>query len=149
MDKTYNLQEANSVVPLLTSIAREVEERRSELRQLRRDLRNLSSASTPEGLDSSIADLEIRLRECEAGFRESLAEVEELGGHVLRLQPLTVHLNGRTKTGKVVFCWQVGETGIHHGHRCGEEHDARRPLHLRLTNGQPSESGDGQTREAG
>lgn len=132
MEQRFTLKEANEAVPLLASIAREIEERRAELRELHRQHAALEKAQTPEGLDGAIADLEARLHEVERGLRDALTELKEFGAHVLRMTPLTVHLPGRTRNKDIVFCWQVGETQIDHGHPEGHEEDPRRPLQIRL-----------------
>lgn len=132
MEQRFTLKEANEAVPLLASIAKEIEERRSELRALHRQHAGLVRARTPEGLDAAIEDLEARLHEVERGLRDALAELQHFGAHVLRMTPLTVHLPGSTQNGDIVFCWQVGETCIEHGHPDGCEEDPRRPLQVRL-----------------
>ncbi|MBK8979250.1 MAG: DUF2203 family protein [Planctomycetes bacterium] len=130
-DARYSLEEANRLLPLLESIATEIRERRDEQRRLARLRDELESSRTPEGLDKSLAELDARLMELQLGLREALGELEALGVSILRLKPLTVHIPGRTQHGDIVYCWQVGEGRITHGHLIGEEDDPRRPLQLR------------------
>ena len=131
MESRFTLDQANELLPLLRSIATEIRERRAEQRELSRTRDGLEAARTPEGLDASLDDLEFRLRETRAGVRLAVGEIEALGGHVLRLTPLTVHIPGTTRRGDLVFCWQDGEERIGHGHPPGEEDDPRRPLRVR------------------
>ena len=42
-----------------------------------------------------------------------------------------VHIQGQSRTGPVVFCWEEGEPNVCFGHAIGEEDDARRPLKLK------------------
>ena len=71
------------------------------------------------------------MHELATGLREALLELETLGGSILRLNPLTVHLPGATRSGEIVFCWQAGEEHICHGHLPGQEDEPRRPLRVR------------------
>ena len=60
--------------------------------------------------------------------RHAMDELVHLDLSILRLNPVTVHIPGRSAGRPVVFCWQVGDTSIGHGHELGEENDPRRPL---------------------
>lgn len=129
----YSLDQANALLPLLHSIATEIQERREEQRRLARLRDDLQAALTPEGLFHSLVEIDARLRELQLGLRESLRELEALGVEIRRLNPLTVHIPGSARSGDLVFCWQLGEGRIEHGHPAGDEQAPRRPLHLRLT----------------
>jgi hypothetical protein len=135
MNATYTLAEANRLVPLLRSIAGEIVERRAEKRLLRRLREQLGTARTPEGLRTAVQAIDSRLTGLDAGISTARHEFEELGLEVLRMSPLTIHIPGRTLDGPVVFCWQIDEDEVHHGHLLGEEESARRPLQLRNQDG--------------
>ncbi|MGE0143895.1 MAG: DUF2203 family protein [Planctomycetota bacterium] len=132
----YTLAEANRLLPLLRSIAAEIEERRSERRELTRMLDELNASHTPEGLGDSVREIEALLFRNREATDAALAEFEHLGLTVLRVSPLTIHIPGRTQRGPLVFCWQFGEESIGHGHLIGEEDDPRRPLRVVPANGQ-------------
>jgi hypothetical protein len=136
MKAHFDLAGANRLLPLLRSIAAEVDERRTERRRLNRLREELESAQTPEGTAQALDAIDAQLAENAAAVRVALAEFEQLGLTVLRSAPLTIHIPGRTQRGPVVFCWQSGEEGITHGHPVGEEEDPRRPLRLRSADGE-------------
>lgn len=129
--KTYTLAEANKALPLVQAIAREVLERRRERRDALRQIRELEQATSPEGLCQSLSELDAHLYQAEEGLRNAKREYESLGLTVLRLNPVTIHFPGRTRTESLVFCWQEGEDGVGHGHPTGEENEPRRPLRVR------------------
>ena len=131
----YTLQEADALVPLLGAIAEEIQERRAEQRELARLRDELKAARTPEGLQASLVEIDARLHELAMGLREALLELATLGGSILRLNPLTVHLPGRTRSGEIVFCWQSGEARVGHGHLPGQEDQPPRPLRVRDAEG--------------
>lgn len=131
MSAPYSLQEANRLLPLVRQIACEIGDRRDRRRALTQLRDELDTARTPESLGNAIADIDCELHELRDAISRAIGELEELGLHVLRLTPLTIHIPGRTRQGPLVFCWQVGERSVHHGHAVGEEDDPRRPLRVR------------------
>jgi hypothetical protein len=131
----YTLAEAENMLPLIKAIAGEIVERHRLRRELHRSRSSFESAKSPEGLTAAIADASARIFDQTEGIRGALDEFIELGLTVLRLHPLTIHIPGRSVSGPLVFCWQVGDDGIAHGHRVGEEDDPRRPLRVRAPNG--------------
>ena len=131
MEATYTLADSNSLLPLVAAIARELTERRDEHRKLQRIHIELEQSRTEEGLNVALYDLESRLFELEIGMKQARKEFEQLGLHILRSSPLTIHIPGHTQHGPLVFCWQEGESKVCHGHAMGEEEDPRRPLKVR------------------
>ena len=131
MNTRYSLTEANSLLPFVKAIGKEIIERLGVLRALIRQREALEEAPSPEGFTMALSDLDARVFEQQEGFRRARRELEELGLSILRLRPLTVHFFGRTQRGKVVFCWEEGEAAICHGHPTGDEEEPRRPLRLR------------------
>jgi hypothetical protein len=135
MKRTYTLPEANRVLRLVQSIARELIERRNDRRALARKRDQLEAAETPEGLRQELAELDARIWEHDDGMRRCKNELEELGMTILRPNPLTVHIPGRNRLGRgtpqeVVFCWQEGEDAVCFGHPIGQEEHQRRPLRV-------------------
>ena len=135
----YSLKEANEVLKLVRVIAAEMLERRNERRRLARRREQLESAATPEGLRSELAELDARIWEHDEALHGCKHELEDLGLTILRTNPLTVHIPGRSlpsnrvsgsTSQEVVFCWQEGEDAVCFGHPCGEEEHQRRPLRV-------------------
>ena len=140
MRRCYTLTEANQLLALVRVIAGEVVERRSDRRRLARRREQLEAAATPEGLRDELAELDARIWEHDDALRLCKDELEDLGLTVLRTNPLTVHIPGRSlptkgrknqvSSSEVVFCWQEGESSVCFGHPPGEEEHQRRPLRL-------------------
>jgi hypothetical protein len=131
MKRTYTLQEANQALRLVRTIAAEVVERRACRRALARQRDQLEAAVTPEGLRGELAELDARIWEHDEALTRCRKELEDLGMTVLRTNPLTVHIPGRSRGGEVVFCWEEGEGSVCFGHPVGEEEHQRRPLRVR------------------
>lgn len=132
MKRDYTLPEANRVLRLVEAIAKEHVERRTMRRSLRREREQLAAARTPEGLGQELAELAQRILEQDEALAQCRRELEDLGMTVLRSDPLTVHIPGRSRSGPVVFCWEEGERSVCYGHPVGEEEDQRRPLRLKI-----------------
>ena len=132
----FTLDQSTARLPLVGAIADEIVERRGERIRLVRLRDRLESSTSPEGLVSSLAELDARIFELDTGLSRSVAEIEHLGLKLLRLNPLTIHFPGRTRNGEVVFCWQEGEGSVCHGHALGEEEEPRRPLKVRVVDAQ-------------
>ena len=130
MNTRYTLLEANAILPLVRAVGLEIVERQRVRRALLRQRDTLEESRSPEGFTMALADLDARIFEQEEGFRRSVKELQELGLSVLRLSPLTIHFHGRTRRGRVVFCWEEGEQAVCHGHPTGDEEEPRRPLRL-------------------
>ncbi|GAB4145393.1 MAG: hypothetical protein Fur0037_13300 [Planctomycetota bacterium] len=131
MKRTHDIAEANAMVPLLEAIASEVVERRALRRKLQAERAALERASSPEGLSSALASLDARICDQDEGLQRARRELEQMGLTVLRIEPLTIHIQGQSRSGPVVFCWQEGEDHVCFGHEVGREEDARRPLRLK------------------
>jgi len=140
MNCRYTLKEANELMKLVRVIAAEMLERRTERRRLARQRDLLESVDTPEGLRSELAELDARIWEHDDALRLCQNELEDLGLTVLRTNPLTIHIPGRSlptrargghvASTEVVFCWQEGESAVCFGHSVGEEEHQRRPLRV-------------------
>lgn len=138
MQTRYTLDEANEALRLVRVIARELAERRDELRQLSDGaLSARRSAGDEHDTDYALA---ARLRELEEASARCRVELEQLGLTILREDPLTLHFPGASRAPDaasegqpVVFCWQEGEDAVDYGHADGEEEHPRRPLRVGRT----------------
>lgn len=138
MQTRYTLDEANEALRLVRVIARELAERRDELRQLS-DRARAARRSADDEHDTDYA-LAARLRELEEASARCRVELEQLGLTILREDPLTLHFPGASRAPDaasegqpVVFCWQEGEDAVDYGHADGEEEHPRRPLRVGRT----------------
>ncbi len=107
-----DLAGAKALLPLIRVIASEIKDRRIELSRLnglRNDLANRSDRVSPEGFTMAIEDLEQAVRTEQRGLDRALRELERLELEVRSIQPLVIHIPGRTSTGDVVFCWEEGK----------------------------------------
>ncbi len=128
---SFNLAQANGLLPLVKAIAAEMAERRSERQRAVRLRDQLEACHSPEGLTQALADLDSAIREHDDAIENGRRELVKLGLTVLRMNPVTVHFPGQPAPGQVVFCWIEGDHDIDHGHPAGKELDPRLPLRIR------------------
>ncbi|MFK7738895.1 MAG: hypothetical protein AB8H80_01130 [Planctomycetota bacterium] len=113
MNQRYSLTEANQVLKLVRVIAAEMLERRNDRRHLARERERLESAETPEGLRTELAELDARIWEHDEALLNCRHELEDLGLTVLRTNPLTIHIPGKSLAS--------GQTAPRHDH--GHAHE--------------------------
>ncbi|HHI78786.1 MAG TPA: DUF2203 family protein [Planctomycetes bacterium] len=104
-----SIQEAETLMPLLQAIALEIKDRRlsiSKLRKLKNDLSLKASRISPEGFQSSLAEIDKKLEIHQRGLDNAIAELRALGLSLHSIQPIIIHIPGLHQGEKVVFCWE-------------------------------------------
>ena len=109
MKRTYDLDQAQKLIPLLDSITVEVVERAQAIRDLSRELRRLRREDGPtEEILNLQADLSIQRR----SLRHCTEELEALGCYVDEGHPLAVIIPGPDGTHESGYRWEVGSVEI-------------------------------------
>lgn len=114
MNKSYDLHEAEALIPLLSVVNREIHERMQEIKALKREVKKLKESAElgakarriQEGhLLASISNhkLEVRLAQ---------REISRLGCFFDEEDPSTVHIPGENGDLDAGFTWRVGEAEI-------------------------------------
>jgi hypothetical protein len=134
--KTFTLEEAQSLLPVLESL-------------LKRAIEGKQSA---EEVDSSLSDLARRIylsggmrvdvgavakqrAEIEAHMqrvRESIAEIDSIGVQVKDLDAGLLDFPCRLDDQVVLLCWRMGETSIEHWHTVDSGFGGRQPVDERF-----------------
>ena len=110
MNKSYNYQGADELIPLLRSIQREVRERRDEILRLENTLRVFKRrASEHPRLTSIQAELMTHRRE----LRMSERELDRLGCALDGERPFRVLIPGDHGVMENGFAWDLGDTRVH------------------------------------
>ena len=134
--KTFTLDEAQSLLPVLESLLKRAiegkqsaEEAESGLSELARRI-NLSGGMK---VDVSIAaktrmEMEAHLQR----VRESIAEIDSIGVQVKDLEAGLLDFPCRLDDQVVLLCWRMGEPSIEHWHTMEEGFQGRQPLDERF-----------------
>jgi len=110
MNKSYNYQGADELIPLLRSIQREVRERREDILRLENTLRVFKRrASKHPRLGSIQAELMTHRRE----LRLSERELDRLGCALDGERPFRVLIPGDDGAIEHGFAWDLGDTRVH------------------------------------
>ena len=105
-DSTYDIRRANSLLPLLRSIGREIEERTAMIERLEQEIERLQPQNRPTQKGRAlIADVATQRRE----LRHAREELQRFGCSVLGTAPLTIRIPGRGGEAKKSFVWQTGD----------------------------------------
>lgn len=130
--KTFTLEEAQSLLPLLESLLK----------------RAIDSKSSAQEVESRIAELGrriylaggMRVNVAEAGkmrtemdahlqrVKESIAEIDAIGVQVKDVDTGLLDFPCRVDDQVVLLCWRMGEASIEHWHTVEDGFKGRRPL---------------------
>jgi hypothetical protein len=134
--KTFTLEEAQSLLPVLESLLkRAMESRRSaqtvesSLNQVARQI-YLSGGMrvNSAGIAKQRAEVEEHLKQ----VRESIAEMDAIGVQVKDLDTGLLDFPCRVEDELVLLCWRLGETAIEHWHTVESGFQSRQPVDERF-----------------
>ncbi len=139
MAKTFTLQEAQVLLPVLESLierARSAAARAGGLEMEAEMLRQRIFVSG--GMHVDVAAVARRRAEQEKSVAEAkatVAEIEEIGAEVHDLEEGLLDLPCQTESGAVMLCWKTGERAVAFWHEPGQGTE-RLPLDARFGRGE-------------
>ena len=112
--KRYSASQANRLLPLLRSVAREIGQLRKERREVTLLIQDLEEAGrlSPEGFDQALGDAYARLSRTAEGFRRCVQELFRLGVYLRKTHPVVLQIPGLFQGKKVTFSWEEGESQV-------------------------------------
>ncbi|HZL51904.1 MAG TPA: DUF2203 domain-containing protein [Terracidiphilus sp.] len=147
--KTFTIDEAQSLLPVLESLLKRAIEGKQAAEQVESELSELARRIYLSGgmkVDSNSvarqrADMDAHLKLA----RESIAEIDAIGVQVKDLEAGLLDFPYRLDDQVVLLCWRMGETAIEHWHTVDSGFQGRQPVDERFrrksTSGGSSESG--------
>jgi hypothetical protein len=134
--KTYTLDEANAMLPLLRSILRDVTALANDLRERYERLVRLQQA---EGLDRAHEEeIQQVLAEFEQGqekMREFELELDKLGVELKDYYTGLIDFRHIKDGQEVYLCWRLGEPEIAHWHELNSGFSGRKKIEENILNG--------------
>lgn len=134
--KTFTLEEAQSLLPVLESLlkraiegkraAQEVEERIAELS--RRIYLSGGMRVDVSAVAKQRAEMESHLQQ----VRETVSEIDSIGVQVKDLDTGLLDFPCKVDDQVVLLCWKMGETAIEHWHTMEDGFKGRKPLDERF-----------------
>jgi hypothetical protein len=137
-DRTFTLDEAQAVLPVLESLLRTAIEGKNTAERIEQEFKAVSNRVFLNGgtlLD--VAQLAVRKRERERlvqKIKDALVEIEATGVLVKDLEmgllDFPCEVGGRT----ILLCWKLGEKTIAHWHGTDEGYRYRKPIDEKIAN---------------
>jgi hypothetical protein len=134
--KTFTLDEAQSLLPVLESLLKRAIEGKESAEEVESGLNDLAQRIYLSGgmrVDVSIvakqrAEMESHLQR----VRESVAEIDSIGVQVKDLEAGLLDFPCRLDDQVVLLCWRMGESAIEHWHTVEQGFNGRQPVDERF-----------------
>ncbi len=130
--KTFTLEEAQSLLPVLESLLKRAIESKQEAEQVESGLAELARRIyVSGGMKIDVSSVARQRAEMEAHLqrvRESLAEIDSIGVQVKDIDGGLLDFPCRLDDQVVLLCWRMGEAAIEHWHTMEAGFQGRQPL---------------------
>lgn len=130
--KTFTLDEAHSLLPVVESLLRRAMEGKRSAEQVDSGLSDLARRiHLSGGMRVDVGAVSRQRTEMEDHLqraRESVAEIDSIGVQVKDLDTGLIDFPCRVDDQVVLLCWRVGEPAIEHWHSMDEGFQGRQPV---------------------
>jgi hypothetical protein len=134
--RTFTLEEAQSLLPVLESLLKRAVEGRQAAEQVESSLSELSRRIYLSGgmrvdvgaVAKQRAEIEVHLQR----VRESVAEIDAIGVQVKDIEAGLLDFPCRVDDQVVLLCWRMGESAIEHWHTVDSGFKNRQPVDERF-----------------
>jgi hypothetical protein len=130
--KTFTLDEAQSLLPVLESLLKRAVESKQSADEIEAGLSELSRRIYVSGgmrVDvASVTKLRSEMDTHLQRARESVAEIDSIGVQVKDMESGLLDFPCRIDDQVVLLCWRMGETSIEHWHTVEAGFQGRQPL---------------------
>ena len=134
--KTFTIDEAQSLLPVLESLLKRAIEGKQSAQQVEQGLAELARRIYISGgmkVDSAkVAGLRAELEAHVLRVRESISEIDSIGVQVKDLDAGLLDFPCRLEDEVVLLCWRMGETTIDHWHPTDSGFRDRQPVDERF-----------------
>ncbi len=135
-DRTFNLDEAHSLLPVLESLLRSAISGKKLMEEVEAEMQALTHRIFLNGgthVDVvAVARRKAERAKAEQRAKDALAEIDSIGVQVkdidIGLLDFPCVVDGRV----VLLCWKMGETSITHWHSTEEGFAGRKPIDARI-----------------
>ena len=142
--KTFTLEEAQSLLPVLESLLKRAIESKRSAEEVESGLTEMARRIYLSGgmrVDASkVAGLRAEMESHVRCVRESIAEIDSIGVQVKDLEAGLLDFPYRLDDQVVLLCWRMGEPSIEHWHTAEQGFQGRQPVDDRFR--RRSASGD-------
>ncbi|HEY1987798.1 MAG TPA: DUF2203 domain-containing protein [Terracidiphilus sp.] len=134
--KTFTLDEAQSLLPVLESLLKRAVDGKRAAEEIESELSDLSRRIYISGgmrVDiRAVARQRAEMESHSQRVRESIAEIDAIGVQVKDLDAGLLDFPFRLEEEIVLLCWRMGETAIEHWHTVDSGFGGRQPVDERF-----------------
>ena len=134
--KTFTLEEAQSLLPVLESLLKRAHDSKSAAQESEKELADLGRRIyLSGGMRVNVAEagrMRTELEEHLQRVRESVAEIDAIGVQVKDVDSGLLDFPCKVEDQVVLLCWRMGETAIEHWHTMEDGFKGRRPVDERF-----------------
>jgi hypothetical protein len=136
MSKTFTLDEAQTLLPVLEALLRQAQEKGRVCAEIEVELDQLrQQIALAGGMHVDVATAARRRAERDKALQETkdaLAEIESIGVQVKDLEKGLLDFPSLLEGKTVLLCWKLGETEIGFWHSVEDGFSGRKPLDARF-----------------
>ena len=135
-DRTFTLQEAQNLLPVLESLLRAAMDGKKLIEAVDNELQDLAHrVMMSGGLLANVVQMARRKAEREKAIhrvKDTLAEINAIGVQVKDIDIGLLDFPCKVEGRIVLLCWKLGEQGITHWHTSSEGFAGRKPVDERI-----------------
>jgi hypothetical protein len=135
-DRTFTLDEAQSLVPVLESLLRTAMQAKSLMDEVDAEMQELHHRLFLSGgmfLDMlPLARRKAEKTRAEQRAKDAIAEIDSIGVQVKDLSIGLLDFPCEVEGQKILLCWKLGEKSITHWHGVAEGFAGRKPIDQRI-----------------
>ena len=135
-DRTFTLQEAQNLLPVLESLLRAAMDGKKLIEAVDNELQDLAHrVMMSGGLLANVVQMARRKAEREKAIhrvKDTLAEINAIGVQVKDIEIGLLDFPCKVEGRVVLLCWKLGEQGITHWHTSSEGFAGRKPVDERI-----------------
>jgi hypothetical protein len=135
-DRTFTLQEAQNLLPVLESLLRAAMDGKKFIEAVDNELQDLAHrVMMSGGLLVNVVQMARRKAEREKAIhrvKDTLAEINAIGVQVKDINIGLLDFPCKVEGRIVLLCWKLGEQGITHWHTSSEGFAGRKPVDERI-----------------
>jgi hypothetical protein len=136
-DRTFNLDEAHSLLPVLESLLRAAINGKKIMEEVESEMQALNHRIFLNGgthVDVvAVARRKAERAKAEQRAKDALAEIDSIGVQVKDLEIGLLDFPCEVEGRVVLLCWKMGENSITHWHSTDEGFAGRKPIDERIT----------------
>lgn len=128
MARTFSLDEATALLPRLTELLTEMQERKQAIDTSRAELNEMSSVSRGNGRLQEVQRKQRSAQEAAKQINALLRDLQQLGCELKGLDEGLIDFPAEREGRTVYLCWKLGEERIQYWHELDTGFASRQPL---------------------